>query len=672
MTPLIQDAFVGLSMGAALGFMALGVVIVYRGSGVVNFSQGAIGMVGTYVFWELRVNHGIGLVPSVLAGVLAGALVGVLAYVLVISRLQSSGEVVKVVATVGLLITLESAAVLRYGVSQTIVGPLVNHAAFRVLGGELSPSTAIAVVALIVVAGGLSLLFNRTKLGMMAIAIRENPNATSAVGISPHPIGLITWSVGGAVGALAGILIVPITGLSPYTLTLLVVPALAAGLLVKFNMIFLTAVIGMLIGVLEAELQLKFNVSTSLISAIPFILIIIALIFRGQSLPGRGHLQAIRLPQVSEGAVRLKTGVAVLVATLIAVQLVGGDFALAMVTSALAGILGLSIVLITGFAGQVNLAPLALAGLGSLIAARLSADAGLPFPLAVVLAAISTMFIGVAMGAPAVRVRGVSLAIASLGLALLVEQSILATPSISNGSLGIVVPLPVLFGWHIDPGTHPSRYAIVTVVLFAACFWAVMNVRRSASGRRYLAVRANERGAAALGISVPGAKLRAFAVSSFLAGIAGAMMTFEFSTVTFDSYTTLASISLVAFAFVAGVGFPSGGIIVGLVAVGGVVPYLIENRLGFASINNWLALGSGLFVLTMMTRNPDGVMSMNAKALGRLRLTKALSLHGRTNTKLESGGLAPAGRPGRPSALIETGTPPAVLEVSGVDRDPGK
>jgi sulfate-transporting ATPase len=611
MQQLIQDAFIGLQSGGAFALMALGVVLIYRGSGVLNFSQGAMGMFGTYVFWELNVNHGVPLLPSIVCGVAAGTVISLLTYVLVIRRLRNSSELVKVAATVGLTIALESAATLRYGIIVQIVAPMSTRPPYRVFGATLPVDTVIVVVAALVLAIVTSLVFNRTRLGVTAIALRDAPMSAAAVGVSPHPVGAVTWSLGGAVAALAGILLVPLTGLSPTILTLLVIPAMAAGLLVRFEKIIWTVVLGLLIGVLESELQLYAKVSVEVIPAIPFIVIIVALVVRGTSLPARGALTAPRLPSAGNGRMPLRAVAVVVVATGVLTLVVGGNFASAVLNTCLVAILGLSVTVVTGYAGQLSLAPFALAGVGSLIAARLAADAGMSFPLAVVIAALATMIVGAVMGAPAVRIRGVNLAIASLGLALLVEQSILVSPSLTNGVLGLQVPIPTLFGLDLDPGTHPERYALVALVVLVICCLSVANLRRGPSGRRYLAVRANERGAASLGVSVPGAKLKAFAVSSFFAGLAGALMTFQYTTVTFSSYTTLASISLLVFALVAGVGYIPGAVFVGATASAALVQWILQEELGLSAIANWLTLISGLVVMDMMTRNPNGIIPMN-------------------------------------------------------------
>jgi sulfate-transporting ATPase len=670
MQALIQDAFVGLRPGGAFALIAIGVVLIYRGSGVLNFSQGAMGMFGTYVYWEMHVQHAMPLLSSIVAGVTAGTLISLLTYLLVIRRLRSSSELVAVIATIGLTIALESAAALRYGIGVQIVGPMSDRAPFQIFGASLPVETIIVSGAAVVLAVVLSVVFNRTRLGTKAIALRDEPMAAAAVGISPHFVGVITWSIGGAIAALAGILLIPLTGLSPTILTLLVIPAMAAGLLVKFDKIILTAVLGLLIGVLESELQLYAHVSVEVIPAIPFIIIIVVLILRGTSLPGRGSLNLARLPSVGKGRIPIRTAAFFALAAGVLIFTIGGNFASAMINTSLVAVVGLSIVVVTGYAGQLSLAPLALAGIGSLIAARLASDAGFPFPLAVMVAAISTMAVGAIMGAPAVRVRGVNLAIATIGLALLVEQSVLVSPWLTNGVLGINVPAARLLGLRVDPGTYPQRYALLTLAILVLCGLAVANIRRGASGRGYLAVRANERGAASLGISVPATKLKAFAISAFFAGLAGALMTFQYPTVVFSTYTVLGSLSLLAFAFVAGVGYIPGAVFVGATAAAALVPYIVQDELGLSSIANWLTLISGLFVMDMMTRNPNGLIPMNL-AIARAARAWVLNRVGRVPP--EPAAVA-APSPASPATADEADVPrdAAVVDALKSGASPGE
>jgi ABC-type branched-subunit amino acid transport system ATPase component len=167
---------------------------------------------------------------------------------------------------------------------------------------------------------------------------------------------------------------------------------------------------------------------------------------------------------------------------------------------------------------------------------------------------------------------------------------------------------PTLFGLDISPAGQPHRYAIVCVVGLALGVLAVLNLRRGEAGRRYLAVRANERGAASVGLSVPGAKLGAFATSAGLAGLAGSLATFQFSIADFTSYGVFQSITALAFTVVGGIGYVAGAIFAAVSAAGGLATNLIVNELEIGTIDLWLPILSGVFVIDVMVRFPDGII----------------------------------------------------------------
>src|SRR5262249_27231108 len=152
----------------------------------------------------------------------------------------------------------------------------------------------------------------------------------------------------------------------------------------------------------------------------------------------------------------------------------------------------LSIVVVTGYAGQISVASAALAGFGSFIAAHGSSDWGMPFLACVALGTSAAVVLGVIIGAPAVRVRGVNLAIVTLGLSLAVEYMLLHQPRLTGEAVGLSIHHPSLFGFNLNPAKYPDRFAVLCVLVLVLGSLAVLNLRRGESGRRYVAVRANE------------------------------------------------------------------------------------------------------------------------------------------------------------------------------------
>ncbi len=236
----------------------------------------------------------------------------------------------------------------------------------------------------------------------------------------------------------------------------------------------------------------------------------------------------------------------------------GTAYRQALIVSLVFALLTLSVVVVTGFSGQISLAQLAFAGVAGFASIRL-AEHHVPFPIALVLAASLATVIGVIVGYPATRVRGMSLAIATLAMAVAIEELVLASPSVSRTAmLGSSAPRPFLFGLDVGigatgTGNFRPAFGFTVLVVLVLCGLGVANLRRNRTGLRWLAVRANERAAAAAGIDVTRAKLGAFAVSSFLAGLCGVLMAYSVTTLSPTSFMVIGALVAVALTYLAGV-----------------------------------------------------------------------------------------------------------------------
>ncbi len=193
----------------------------------------------------------------------------------------------------------------------------------------------------------------------------------------------------------------------------------------------------------------------------------------------------------------------------------------------------LSVVIVTGYVGQLSLAQFALAGFGAWVAGRLAAAHGLPFLLVVAIAVVAAIPVGLLVAIPALRTRGVQLAVLTLGLSVMAYELVFSNGSLVGGFLGIHVPPPTAFGYSIDPTSHPGRYAVAVLLGLTGVALLTANVRRGRIGRRLVAVRGNERAAAALGIDVAGAKLFAFGLGAAMASLGGCFLAFRQGTINY-------------------------------------------------------------------------------------------------------------------------------------------
>jgi ABC-type branched-subunit amino acid transport system ATPase component/branched-subunit amino acid ABC-type transport system permease component len=609
---------VGLTAGGAYALTAIGVVTIYRGSGVLNFAHGAIGMAGTYVFWEFYQNgagtHGLHALArwpvgyAMAIGIGAGALIGLLVYLFVMYPLRNASELARVVATLGVLLIIQNAALLVYSSETNVIPRFLGHGSFKFFGAPFRIDSAIVLLVVIGLAIGLTLLFRYTRLGLSATALQVQPVAASTLGISPHPAGIITWTLGGSLASAAGILVVPAIGLSPTQLTLLINYALAASLVGRFRNYFVAVAAALAMGVAESVMIL-YNVSDWIRLMTPFVVIIVALVAGGTAVPGRGFAES-RLPRVSTGRIRrLQAAIWFGIATFLALGLSNG-WSISIANAAIAALVSLAIVIVTGYAGQISLATYAFMGIGALLGAHAVGTWGLGYPMTIVIGTVAGGVAGLLVGMPAIRVRGIDLTVATLVFSIVISNTVFISSTFigNNGFDGIVVPTPKVLGVDLDPGLHPARFSILCLVILALVAIGVANLRRSVAGRRLLAVRANERGAAALGISVGGAKVAAFALGGAVAGLAGSLTVFRSRTVTFSNFDVFKSIFALAFTIVSGVGYVAGALYAGVISNGGPVSYVFFNL--SSKIDLILAIASGVLVVQIMLQNPDGIIPL--------------------------------------------------------------
>ena len=618
MEEVIRFALLGSGLGALYALASQGLIVIYRGSGVLNFALGAIGTVGAYVEWELSVRQGWAFVPSMILGVGVSASLGALTHLLVMRPLRRAAPLVRVIATLGVLITLQAIAVLRYGPIPRFEASWLPTTLVRIHGTIVITADRLillAIAGLLTVA--LYALYRFTRFGLGTAAVAENQRAASSLGWSPDLIATVNWMLGSALAGLAAILVAPIVTLQPSVMTNLILAAIATALVASFRSFPIAFAAGILIGIAETEAN-RYVTQPGFASAVPFMVIVAWLLVRGQALPLRDYLLQ-RLPSIGTGRIRWG-GVAF--GIVVAVILMGtttpvwiGAFT---VTVGVALIL-LSIVVLTGYAGQLSLAQYAIAGFGAWVAGRLVATQGLPFWIGLLVGVAATVPVGVLCALPAVRTRGINLAIVTLGLGSAIELMIFDNPSYTGGLAGTNIGPPHLFGWDIDAISHPTRYGLFAVACLILATLAVANVRRGRSGRRLIAVRTNERAAAALGIHVGQAKLYAFGLSAGIAALGGIVLAFQSTSLTYPNFTNFTSIVDVGLTVIGGLGYLVGPVLGGTLADGGLWSQIF-NAIG-SGIAKYVPLIGGVSLILLVLLNQDG---MAKETIGLTRFVTGL------------------------------------------------
>ena len=629
MSEFLQFVLLGLGTGAIYALVSLGLVLVYRGSGVVNFSHGAIALSGAAFYYEAE-QH-VPVVLAILAAVLGCGVIGALIQVLVMGPMRGSSPLARLVATLGLLsVGLE----VWRRVYPNPVAPdsflpndIVN------LGGDIRVPESRIYLFIVAVALGLVLwkLYRSTRFGLATAAVAENENVAAAQGWSPGLIATANWALGGALAGLGGAFLFGLLGIEPVSHTLIIIPALAAALLGGFRSYLGTVAAALALGAAQS-LALLYIDDTGFTKgfrpAVPLLAIVLVLIVRGRALPLRSFA-ADRLPRIGTGRVRPWMVVAAAALMIGSVHTFDTPWTRSVTIGTSVAVVALSLVVLTGMAGQLSLAQWAVAGLGALFAGRVAAGIwGLPTLLSIVVGVCLTVPFGLLLALPALRVRGVNLAIITLAMAVVIDSMILSNPKYSIVNFQpALVPEPSIFGIDLLARRHPTRYAIFALILVGIAAIVVANLRRGQIGRRMIAVRGNENAAASVGISVLGVKTYAFAVTSALAALGGAIIAFSNTSLNFGStFPRLRNIEIVLFSVLGGIGYVGGALVAGSLAVGGMAERLVG--LVIDTKGYWRLLAAGLLVLFVIFRPHGGVAYVveDFKRLARPSRAKLLLL----------------------------------------------
>ena len=626
-TQLLLFAILGLGAGSLIAGIAIGVVLTYRGSGIINLATGAIAMLAGYSFWSLRTGEFGWHVPTAVALLLTFVFLlglGVLIEFAAFRPLRTSSPLAKLAASLGVLLVAQAGVSLAFGIGSKPQPTILPRNTVKLLGAIVPVDRLILPAVVLFATLVLSLLFRFSRFGLATRAASENEVGAMLIGLPPNQLALANTLLATIVAGGLGVLAASITQLDSTSLPLVVVPALTAALFAGFTSFWIAALVGLAIGMLENLLYYFQTFSwfpTDHGVAMPgvqpllvFVLMVIAMFVRGTSLPTRGELVEQRLPFAPRAKKLWPSAVIGSAVACLALIVLPYDFRQALITSLLATIMCLSLVVITGFVGQISIVQLALAGIAGFTLSHLAVDHGIGFPLGMLIGAIGATACGLVVAISALRVRGVSLAVVTLAAAVAIEQFVFLSTTWGGGSSSSPVPEPKVFGLDLGPygnfrgldGKIPSPvFGFFVVAITVALGLFVANLRRAGLGQRMLAVRSNERAAAAAGVNVTSVKLAAFGISSFIAGIGGTLYGYNFSSVTVTRFSALTALSLIAFAYVGGISTVLGAIFAGLISVEALFPYALEKWFGVEG--NWALLFGGFALIVTLFRNPEGV-----------------------------------------------------------------
>ena len=648
----------GSGAGAIIAGFAMGLVISYQGSGIVNFAYGAIAMWSAYVYAELRngayllpipglldryhIGRDVGFTWAFILALLTSALMGLLIYVLVFRPLRDAPALARVVASVGLIIVMIGLKDRRFPDQLAMrVDPILPRKVVTISNTLSVPRDGLwllMIVLLITVVVWAASKY--LKFGLATRAAAENEKGAVLLGHSPDFLAASGWVVSSVVGAVIAILASPLVQLNGSIFTFgFLIPALGAALIGKFRHFWPTVLTGIAIGMVQStftKMQLDFSwwPKYGMREGLPFLVIIVTMMVSGERLPERGAVGGWKLPFVPQAKVTWFSVGAPLVMVSAGIIFLGPLWRAAIMSSLIASVLALSLVVLIGFGGQTSLAQMAFAGISGFALSKLASNYDIPFPFAPILAALGAMFFGLLVGLPALRVRGTNLAIVTLAGGVTIAEFVFKQPwvigGVNNG--GAKVPNPSLGDWNLGLvyGNQTSRpiFAFFLVAILTILCLMVANIRRSGSGRVMLAVRGNERASAAVGINNTHVKMMMFALSSFIAGMGGALIAYRFGAVSDLSYGTIASLTALSFAYLGGITSVSGAVTAGIVAASGVSFYAMNQVVG--SFGTWEALIGGVLLIVTAITNPEGIA-------GALRTQSGAARLKRQNAKLAKG-----------------------------------
>lgn len=614
---------IGIVTGALYSIAAAGLVLTYATSRVFNFAHGAIGMVMAYVAYTLWVQHGLNewLALAICVLVLAPA-VGILLDWAVMRWLERASVAQRLVVTLTLLVLCEGLASLIWGRGENVtevMPSIFSSGTFSPVSGlNVTYDQLADVIVAAVVAGGLWLLLKKTRIGTVMRGVVDDRDLTQLNGLNPRWVTSLSWAIGTALAALAAILLAPGVSMDISTLSLLVVSAYGAAIVGGLTSLPWTFAGAMILGI-GTSFMVGYlpptNLFQNVTDAAPFILLFVVLALRRARYADQERIQSFREPSPP----RLRTMLGMTVAGLVLVivvtphlstvyQLVVGNGIIYV------GIL-LSLILVTGMAGQVSLAQFSFLGFGDVLLSHLSTGAHLPYWAALIVATVSTGLLGALVALPALRLRGLYLALSTLAFALLMDNVFFASSAIfpQQGS-GIPVPPPSIFGLTARSYTSISAVALVAV---AACAIGILTVRNRPFGRALAALRDAPSAASALGLNVVRTRLIVFAAASAMAGLMGCLYGGLYQQALSSQFVYMNSLTALLILSIYGITSVSGAFVGALFysLFYLMIPNWITNQNIVSAIQPF-AIGLAVFALA---QHPEGAIAQNRAGIARWR-----------------------------------------------------
>jgi branched-chain amino acid transport system permease protein len=570
----------GLILGLLGALIAVGMALIYRANRILNFAQGELGTAPTVLAVSLIVYSGWNYFLALSVGIVGSLLLGTLVELAIIRRFFKAPRLILTVATIGLAQLLAIGAILIPLIWDKRPTTNIVHVPFT-LNFTIEPIVFSAdhVVALVVAPLallGIALLLRHTSLGIAIRASAERSDRASLLGVPVKRLQTVVWALAALLSFVgvflqAGILGLPVIQTLNLSVLLASLAALMLGRLTDLPSITMSAIA---LGLLEQGISWNYPRNPELVDPIFAAVIVVCLLVRkmgstraeqdsASSWKSADEVRPVprelrRLPEVR--TLRWVGGTVVL-ALLVALPTFLGpgdkEKAAALV---LFCIITTSVVVLTGWAGQVSLGQMMFVGFGAAVGAYATQTWHLDLSLAILLAGIVGSLVALVVGLPALRLRGLFLAVTTLAFSMATSSYFLNIQHFSwVPDPTATITRPKLFG--VIDLTSQTSYYYLCLVCLALAGLAVRGIRRSRTGRVLLALRENERGAQSYGVNITRAKLTAFAISGFLAAAAGCLLVHLLTGFSPDTYSPYESFTVFIAAVVGGVGSLLGAVL---------------------------------------------------------------------------------------------------------------
>ena len=614
----------GVIYGALYALVAIGIVLVYRANRIINFAQAQLGVVAAVLAIELHVTFGIGYLLAIAAGVVAAIAIGA-ATSLLPRHFRNSSRLMLTVATIALAQALNGFAAiiplwfcdpgknpgcLTASTHQSFTTPLTLHLTLSPVVFSGDDVVALGGALLLIV--GLTVFLRRSRYGVAIRAAAANADRATLLGVPVPRLDTIVWCLAAVLSAMAVLLRVPVLGFSGFTTVSgggydLLLRALVAAVIGRMENLPRTALAAIALGVYDALATWTFS-NTSFVDATLVIVIVVALLVQpnayrrvtdAMSSSWRTVTsvrpiprQLARLPEV-QWSIRGLRVLVVAAAVLLPVVLTTSQTYLAALIVIYA-IVGLSLLVLTGWAGQISLGQFGLAAIGGATTAVLFQRHGWDFLLALAAGVLVGALTALVIGLPALRIPGPLLAVTTLAFGIAVSTYLLV-PNNLPWFVTLQLTRPTVFGADILDRDWQIYY--LCLLAFFVVVAAVRSLRRSRVGRALIATRDNEPAAEAATLNTTVTKLTAFVISGGIAGFAGVLFVLHQRGVNNGSFTADINVALFLMVVVGGAeSLP--GVVIGAIYIWGTQYYLH---------GGYTLIASGLGILVLLIVLPEGL-----------------------------------------------------------------